>query len=126
MKPSLVFLLGALIMCAGVAAGAFGAHALGSTVEPADLDIYRTGVRYHLIHGLALLAVALVAAHGPHALLRVATITFIAGIVLFSGSLYTLVLTGERWLGAVTPFGGVLLMIGWICLAIAGFKVLKP
>ena len=79
MKPALVFLIGAIIMALGVAAGAFGAHALGNTVSASDLEVYRTGVRYHLVHGLAILATALLAVHGQSSMLRWAAIAFIVG-----------------------------------------------
>lgn len=125
MKPALILAAGAIITALGVAAGAFGAHALGDTLQPSDLEVYRTGVRYHLIHGLALLAVALVAVHGQNSLLRLASIAFIVGIVLFSGSLYTLVLSGHRWLGAITPLGGLLFLLGWVFLAIGGWRALN-
>jgi uncharacterized membrane protein YgdD (TMEM256/DUF423 family) len=125
MKPAWLFLIGAVLMALGVGTGAFGAHALNDSVAASDLEVFRTGVRYHLVHGLAILSTALLAAHGQDDMLRLAAIAFIAGIVLFSGSLYTLVLTGQRWLGAITPLGGVLFLIGWVCLAIGGYRILS-
>jgi len=98
----------------GVALGAFGAHGLRERLSPTMLEVYRTGVLYHLLHAVALLAVAL----GADRLARpraVATL-FTAGVALFSGSLYALALTGARALGVVTPVGGLLLMAGWATL----------
>jgi uncharacterized membrane protein YgdD (TMEM256/DUF423 family) len=100
----------------GVALGAFGAHGLKERLSPAMLEVYRTGVLYHLLHAVALLAVAL----GAEKLARpraVATL-FTAGVVIFSGSLYTLSITGVTILGAVAPLGGLLLMAGWVTLAL--------
>jgi uncharacterized membrane protein YgdD (TMEM256/DUF423 family) len=97
----------------GVLLGAFGAHGLRSMVtDPHLLEVWETGARYHLIHAVALCAVA---AH-PRAP-RTAGIAFLIGIVLFSGSLYLMTLTGQRWLGAVTPFGGISFVAGWLALA---------
>jgi uncharacterized membrane protein YgdD (TMEM256/DUF423 family) len=99
----------------GVALGAFGAHGLKNVVsDPALLVTWETAARYHLLHALAL---GLVAAHPTTP--RWAGILFIAGIALFSGSLYILVLTEQRWLGAITPIGGVCLIAGWLVLAFA-------
>ena len=98
----------------GVAMGAFGAHGLKGMVEPHALAWWETGARYHLLHALALCAVA---AHP--AAPRWAGGLFVAGIVLFSGSLYTMTLTDQRWLGAVTPLGGICLIAGWLVLAFA-------
>ena len=106
----------------GVAAGAFGAHALRATLTPADLAIFETGVRYHLVHALALVAAAWVATRWPGGAATAAGWLFAAGIVVFSGSLYALVLSGQRWLGAVTPVGGVALLAGWLALGWAALR----
>jgi uncharacterized membrane protein YgdD (TMEM256/DUF423 family) len=108
-------LAGALALI-GVALGAFGAHGLRERLSPPMLEVYRTGVLYHLIHAVALLAVAL----GADRLARPRAVAalFTAGIVVFSGSLYALALTGTRALGAVTPVGGLLFMAGWVTLAL--------
>jgi uncharacterized membrane protein YgdD (TMEM256/DUF423 family) len=111
-----VIRLAAALGFLGVALGAFGAHGLRERLSPAMLEVYRTGVLYHLLHAVALLAVALGAGHLARP--RVVAALFTAGIVLFSGSLYALALTGARALGAVTPFGGLLFMAGWATLAI--------
>lgn len=99
-----------------VTAGAFGAHALRGKLAPADLDIFETAVRYQMYHSLALVVVALLASRGAGFPVHLSGWMFGAGIIIFSGSLYVLVLTGTRWLGAITPIGGVCFLIGWACL----------
>ena len=108
----------------GVALGAFGAHALRESLEPRDLEIFETAVRYQLIHAVALLGVAAAAARWPdvQTLLSASGWLLVAGVVVFSGSLYTLVGTGIRGFGAVTPIGGLALLAGWAALAWAAFK----
>ena len=101
-----------------VGAGAFGAHALRGRVGPADLGIFETGARYQMYHALALLGVAWLSERADSRALRAAGGLFVAGTVLFSGSLYLLVLTNQRWWGAVTPLGGVAFIAGWLCLAV--------
>jgi uncharacterized membrane protein YgdD (TMEM256/DUF423 family) len=113
---------GALLAFAGVAAGAFGAHALRSRLGPDLLAVFETGVRYHLLHALALFAVAWVNTQWPGRAARASGWLFIAGIVLFSGSLYLLVLTGQRGLGAITPIGGLCQLAGWLALAWAVWR----
>lgn len=110
-------LLGALSAFAAVAAGAFGAHALRAHLSAELLAVYETGARYQMYHALGLIGVALVSAHVPGRLAAAAGWCFLWGTVLFSGSLYLLALTRITWLGAVTPFGGVLFLAGWACLA---------
>lgn len=109
--------LGALAAGIGVALGAFGAHGLESRVTPERLQTFETGVRYHMYHALALLVVGWAAAQFPGWPLQAAGYLFLAGLVLFSGSLYLLVLTDTPWLGAVTPLGGVAFIVGWALLA---------
>ena len=111
---SLVRLAGGLLFVA-VALGAFGAHGLRSRVGPEMIEVWKTAVLYHMVHGLGLLLVGLAGA-ARIAWARVVAGLFLAGIALFSGSLYLLVLTGERWLGAVTPLGGVAFLGGWAAL----------
>ena len=97
-----------------VALGAFGAHALRSRIAPEMLAVWRTGIEYHAFHALGLLAVGVVTIHLPgSALLRWSGWLMLAGIVLFSGSLYALALSGERWLGTVTPAGGIAFIAAW-------------
>jgi len=116
------FALGAMLAMLGVAAGAFGAHALKSRLTPDMLAVFEVAVRYQLVHALALLAVAWAITRWPGRAALYAGALFIAGIVLFSGSLYLLALTGERSLGAITPFGGVAFLAGWACLAWAASR----
>lgn len=108
--------LGAVSAALAVAAGAFGAHGLRDRLGPDLLTIFETGARYHIYHALALFAVAWAAGQTPHPAVRWAGGLFIAGTVLFSGSLYLLALTGSRWLGAVTPVGGLAFIAGWLAL----------
>jgi uncharacterized membrane protein YgdD (TMEM256/DUF423 family) len=116
------FALGALSSALGVAAGAFGAHALRGRLSPEMLSIFETGVRYHLGHALALLAVAWAATRWPGGAVNVAGWLFVAGTFLFSGSLYALSLTGIRVLGAITPLGGVAFIAGWLALTWAAWQ----
>ena len=105
-----------------VALGAFGAHALKARLEPGQLVVFETGVRYQMYHALALLAVAMLADRRPCGALNAAGSLFLAGVLLFSGSLYLLSTQGWRWLGPVTPLGGVCFLAGWIALAIAAAR----
>lgn len=98
-----------------VVAGAFGAHGLRARVAAEQLAAWQTASQYHLLHSVALLALALFAARADTPI-RIQGSLFVAGIVLFSGSIYLLVLTGARWLGPVTPLGGLLLIAGWLSL----------
>jgi uncharacterized membrane protein YgdD (TMEM256/DUF423 family) len=102
---------------AAVALGAFGAHALRARVGPELLATFETGVRYHMYHALALFACAWAQERWGSPLFGYAGWLFVAGIVFFSGSLYLLTLTGQRWWGAVTPLGGLAFLAGWGCLA---------
>jgi uncharacterized membrane protein YgdD (TMEM256/DUF423 family) len=111
--------LGAVSGFVAVAAGAFGAHGLRARLAPDLLAVFETAARYQMYHALALLAVAWVAARWPGPLPQWAGWLFVLGTVLFSGSLYALALTSVRWLGAITPLGGVAFLAGWICLALA-------
>jgi uncharacterized membrane protein YgdD (TMEM256/DUF423 family) len=121
--PRTYLLMGSLLGALGVALGAFGAHGLRARVAPDLLATFETGVRYHVYHALALLAVGLwLAQSGKGGLVAAAGWLFLAGIILFSGSLYLLALTGTRWLGAVTPLGGVAFIAGWLCLAAAAWR----
>ena len=108
--------LGAAYGFLGVALGAFGAHALRARLAPDLLAVFHTGVEYQFYHALALLAVGMLMTLRPAAGLNLAGWCFAAGVPLFSGSLYVLAVSGARWLGAVTPLGGVLFMAGWVAL----------
>lgn len=118
--------VGALSAALAVAAGAFGAHALADAVPPGRLATFETAARYEMMHALALVLVGLLvernAIGGAERGLRWAGRLFIAGTVLFSGSLYLLVLTETPWLGAVTPLGGVAFIAGWLALAATALK----
>ncbi len=114
--------LGAMFAFLGVALGAFSAHFLRERFTPRDLEIFDVAVRYQLTHALALLITGLILWWRGLDVSRLLVITpwlFTAGIIIFSGSLYALVFTGKRWLGAVTPIGGVLFLAGWLLLALA-------
>ena len=108
---------GAVSALLAVAAGAFGAHGLRERLTPDLLAGYETAVRYHLFHALALFGVAWAAGRWGAVLTTWAGWLFLAGTAVFSGSLYLLALTGARWLGAITPAGGVCFLAGWVCLA---------
>lgn len=110
--------LGAWAMAFGVALGAFGAHGLKPRLSADLLAIYETGVRYHLVHGLALFVAAWLAGEDQSRSARIAGVLFALGILLFSGSLYLLALTGVRSLGAITPLGGAAWLAGWLLIAL--------
>ncbi len=112
--------LGAICAFLAVALGAFGAHGLKSVVTPEMLEVYKTGVTYHMWHALALLAIGLLCQQSGNRpwLLRAGWLMLV-GIMLFSGSLYLLVLLQLKWLGMITPFGGLCLLAGWFCLLMA-------
>lgn len=105
-------------MFAGVALGAFGAHALKGRLSAEALQIYQTAVFYHFTHALGLFVVAWAQSQSSDARVRVAGLAFVLGIFVFSGSLYLLAVTGMRWLGALTPIGGVLFLAGWALLTL--------
>lgn len=115
-------MLGAVLALLGVAAGAFGAHTLKSALSPDLLAVYDTAVRYHLYHALALLVLGCVGHRYRPDRVRTAGALFVLGILLFSGSLYALALSGVRWLGAITPLGGLAFLGGWALLAWAAYK----
>jgi uncharacterized membrane protein YgdD (TMEM256/DUF423 family) len=120
-----VFLgVAALAGALAVASGAFGAHALADRLPPERLATFETAARYLMFHALALVGVALGIGRWPSsaAWLHAAGWCFIAGMLLFSGSLFLLTLAGIRWLGAITPLGGVAFIAGWICLAVAALR----
>jgi uncharacterized membrane protein YgdD (TMEM256/DUF423 family) len=118
---------GAIAMLAAVAAGAFGAHALGSGVPPARLEAWQAGVRYAAWHGLALIATGILMRADPGSrALRAASALFAVGIVLFSGSLFALVLADARALGFVTPLGGVAFLAGWIAFLAGVSRPSRP
>lgn len=118
----LFFALGSLSALIAVALGAFAAHALKGRLDADLLAAFETGVRYQMYHALALLAVGWAHTRWPGAALTVSGWLFVAGMVLFSGSLYALSLSSARGWGAITPIGGIAFLTGWICLAWAAWK----
>ncbi|GIZ12573.1 DUF423 domain-containing protein [Pseudomonas sp. NCCP-436] len=116
-------LLSALAGLSGVALGAFAAHGLKHRLSAEYLAVFQTGTHYQLIHALALFGVALLALHAPSRLINLAGTAFAVGILLFSGSLYVLTLSGLGKLGLITPIGGVAFMLGWLCLGLAAWKM---
>ncbi|ALI07763.1 MULTISPECIES: DUF423 domain-containing protein [Pseudomonas] len=116
-------MLAAFFGFTGVALGAFAAHGLKNRLSADYLAIFHTGVTYQLVHTLALLGVALLATHIPGRVVTWAGIAFVIGILLFSGSLYLLTLTGISKLGIITPLGGVAFLIGWLCLGLAAWRL---
>lgn len=118
----LFFALGCVSGFLAVGLGAFGAHALKSRLSPDLLATFEVGVRYQMYHAFALLAVGWAATRWPGSAVNASGWLFVAGTVVFSGSLYILSLTGVRWLGAITPIGGAAFLAGWLCLAWAAWK----
>lgn len=113
--------IGAVLAATGVATGAFGAHGLEGRVAPDLLDIWRTAAHYHLVHAVGLAAIAFAVDRGVRGA-RAAGWLLLVGVLIFSGSLYLLALTGVRALGAITPIGGVALIAGWVVLAVAAWR----
>src|SRR5690625_4529203 len=112
----------ALVMLTGVAAGAFGAHALAKHLTVAQASLWQTAVLYQLVHGLGLVGLASLAIRLPSSLLSLSANLMLIGIILFSGSLYALSLSGHKWLGPLTPIGGLCLISSWALVAIAGYR----
>jgi uncharacterized membrane protein YgdD (TMEM256/DUF423 family) len=119
---STFFVVGALSALVAVAAGAFGAHSLRDVVAPELIPTFETGARYQMYHALGLIVVSFAAVRWPGTATALAGWLFVAGTLLFSGSLYLLVLTGLRWLGAITPLGGLAFIVGWASLAYAAWR----
>ncbi|WP_179032008.1 DUF423 domain-containing protein [Paenibacillus kribbensis] len=119
-------IVGSIMMLLAVAIGAFGAHIVKARIDADALAVYETGVKYHMFHAVGLLIIALAAGQwGASSRLRWAARLLFTGIILFSGSLYVLSLTGIRVLGAITPLGGVCFIAGWVCLAWAAMGLKK-
>lgn len=113
----LFFIIGSISAFLAVVLGAFGAHSLKNRLSPEMLNIFEVGVRYHMYHALALIAVAWASVRWPSGSIIAAGWLFLAGTIIFSGSLYLLSMTGLRWLGAITPIGGAAFLLGWLLLA---------
>ncbi|RXJ02760.1 DUF423 domain-containing protein [Anaerobacillus alkaliphilus] len=119
----LFLMIGSINMLIAVGLGAFGAHGLQGKLTERMLEIYQTGVHYHMIHAIAILIIAVVADRlGNPAMLTWAGWAMFIGIIFFSGSLYILSISGIKILGAITPIGGLFFMIGWVLLALAAFR----
>ncbi len=116
------FGIGAALALLGVVTGAFAAHGLKDRISADDYDTWQTAARYHLIHALGLLAVAYAASRWGGGLTTAAGWLFVAGMILFSGSLYILSTSGIKALGAITPFGGLCFLLGWACLVAVAIK----
>ena len=119
------FVIGSAAAFLAVALGAFGAHALKNSLSPDVLVTFEVGVRYQMYHALALLAVGWACTRWPGKAVTASGWLFVAGTLLFSGSLYILSLSGIRWMGAITPLGGVAFLAGWLCLAWAAWTAIK-
>ena len=116
------FLAGTLSGFVAVALGAFAAHGLKARLSPELLAVFETGVRYQMVHALALLGAAWACTRWPGTAANAAGWLFVAGTIVFSGSLYLLALSGQRWLGAITPLGGLAFLAGWMCLVAAAWR----
>ncbi len=115
-------ILGSIFAALGVLIGAFGAHGLKTKISSEDINIFEIGVRYQMYHALALLLIGLIGYHLPGETLILPGILFCLGIFIFSGSLYLMVLTNTRWLGAITPIGGLCFIIAWLSLAVKFYR----
>lgn len=121
-KP--ILLTASAFLALAVAIGAFGAHALKARLTAEMMQIYKTGVEYHFYHGMGLFLAGVLAISYPSKLLKWSAVFLTSGIVLFSGSLYILAVSGQSFIGAITPFGGISFITGWILIFIAVFKKL--
>lgn len=118
----IILLTACVLLALAVVIGAFGAHALKLRIAEDLMDIYKTGVEYHFYHALGLLLIGILSIHMPSGLLNWSALLLFIGIMVFSGSLYLLALTGIRWIGAITPVGGLSFIAGWIMLFVAVWK----
>jgi uncharacterized membrane protein YgdD (TMEM256/DUF423 family) len=122
---SLTLFIAAILGFLAVGLGAFGAHGLKTTLSADMMAVYQTAVQYHFYHCFALLIVGLLMYSGiEHMSLRVSAVLFFVGVLVFSGSLYAMAFTGARWLGAITPIGGLMFLVAWACLAYSAWKVM--
>ena len=117
-----ILMTASALLALAVAIGAFGAHGLKSHISAEMMQVYKTGVEYHFYHALGLLFIGLLSISTPSGLLNWSAILLTIGIILFSGSLYILAVTEIKWLGAITPLGGVSFIVGWILLFVAVWK----
>jgi len=122
-----LLIAGSINMFLAVALGAFGAHALKASLPPDLMAVFHTGNQYHFYHALGLFAAATAIGFYPASrLIRLSAMFILAGLILFSGSLYLLSLTGQRWIGGITPFGGMAFLAGWLLLAIGVWNGRRP
>jgi len=123
-KP--ILMTASILLALAVAIGAFGAHGLKAHLSTEMMQIYKTGVEYHFYHALGLLLIGILSISMPSGLLNWSAILLTIGIIMFSGSLYVLAITGIKWLGAITPLGGLSFIAGWILLFVAVWKKMPP
>lgn len=126
MTSNIGIAIASIMLFLAVGAGAFGSHGLRGMVSPELIEVWKTAVLYHLIHGLGLLLIAILHELRPLPALTKAWLLMLFGIIMFSGSLYLIVLTGIRWLGPITPLGGLVLMLSWLLLAWSSLKRVGP
>jgi len=117
-----ILMIASILLALAVALGAFGAHGLKSQLSTDMLQTWKTGVEYHFYHALGLLLIGILAVSNPSELVKWSAILLTAGIVLFSGSLYALAISGIKWLGAITPLGGLSFIAGWVLLFLTVWK----
>ncbi len=119
---STVLAAGSMLAFLAVLAGAFGAHGLKNMLSDYEMEVFKTAVQYHMMHALAILLVGVLMRQSPETTLSAVAWLMVAGIVLFSGSLYVLAISGQKWLGAVTPLGGLCFLLAWLMLLWAMLK----
>ena|SRR5688572_17185877 len=119
-------IIGAILAALAVATGAFGAHALAARLTPERLQTWETAARYHMYHALALVLLGIAASRWPSPLLNAAGWLFVFGVLVFGGTVYTLALGGPRWLGAITPIGGLSLIVAWVLFAVGVARSSNP
>lgn len=117
-----ILMIASILLALAVALGAFGAHGLKSQLSADMMQTYKTGVEYHFYHALGLLLIGILAISFPSEMIKWSAILITLGIILFSGSLYVLAVSGIKWLGAITPIGGLSFIAGWIFLFLAGWR----
>lgn len=117
-----ILMTASVLLALAVALGAFGAHGLKSQLSSEMMQTYKTGVEYHFYHALGLLLLGILAISFPSELIKWSAILLTVGIILFSGSLYALAVSGIKWLGAITPIGGLSFIAGWVLLFLAGWR----
>jgi uncharacterized membrane protein YgdD (TMEM256/DUF423 family) len=122
MMSKTILMTASVLLTLAVAIGAFGAHGLKAHLSTEMMQVYKTGVEYHFYHALGLLIIGVLSISMPSGLLNWSAIFLTVGLILFSGSLYILAVTGIKWLGAITPLGGLSFITGWVLLFVAVWK----